>query len=256
MAFGLEPDGSTQKSHRLPLLPLGLTSRVPLESAWLRSVAVQALRETAFILPWGLSALRRFQSRAATCAGSSTIRLCSALGVSHPLDALLRPKPFRPCFMPVTPLSFCLQRVSPPSDRFASRRSNPSCRFPAAPTIVRTLRFDRRTALQPRLQGSEPSGDPCRPASPVSRSAEADPLLAFAPPGISPFGTRPRASTGSPLMGFGSPPTGEPAVVLPALQSLKEPKVGLPLSSAAVPPEVSVLVVPPPKQRFVSDPRG
>ena len=139
MAFGLEPDGSTQKSIRLPLLPLGLTSRVPLESALPRSLALQASPRTASILPWGSVALRRFQSRAATCTGLSTTRLSSALGVSHPLDALLRSKPSRPCFMPVTPLSFCLQRVSPPFDRFASRRSNPSCRFPATPTIASDL---------------------------------------------------------------------------------------------------------------------
>jgi hypothetical protein len=41
-------------------------------------------------------------------------RLCSAPRVSHPLDASLRLQPVRPCFMPVTPLGFCLQRVSPP----------------------------------------------------------------------------------------------------------------------------------------------
>jgi hypothetical protein len=136
VAFGLEPDGSTQKSIRLPLLPLGLTSRVPLESALPRPLALQASPRTASILPWGCVALRRFQSRAATYTGLSNTRLSSALGVSHPLDALLRSKPSRPCFMPVTPLSFCLQRVSPPFDRFASRRSNPSCRLPATPTIA------------------------------------------------------------------------------------------------------------------------
>ena len=39
-------------------------------------------------------------------------RLCSAFRLSQPLDALLRPQPFRPCFMPVTPLGFDLQRFS------------------------------------------------------------------------------------------------------------------------------------------------
>jgi hypothetical protein len=171
-----------------------------------RFSAMRTPPRIASSLPWGFVALRRFQSRAATNIGPSTTRLSSALGVSHPLDALLRPKPSRPCFMPVTPLSFDLQRVSPPLDRSASRRPNPSCRFPAARSVDR----NRPRALQPRLQGSKPSGDPCRTAIPVSRFAGADPLLAFAPSGISPFGTRSRASTESPLMGFGSPPIRRP----------------------------------------------
>jgi hypothetical protein len=41
-------------------------------------------------------------------------RLCSAFRLSQPLDALLRLQPFRPCFMPVTPLGFDLQRFSLP----------------------------------------------------------------------------------------------------------------------------------------------
>jgi hypothetical protein len=38
-------------------------------------------------------------------------RLCSAFGFSQPLDALLLPKPLRPCFMPVTLMGFALQRL-------------------------------------------------------------------------------------------------------------------------------------------------
>ena len=41
-------------------------------------------------------------------------RLCCAFRFSQPLDALLRPQPFRPCFMPVTPLGFGFQRFSLP----------------------------------------------------------------------------------------------------------------------------------------------
>jgi hypothetical protein len=41
-------------------------------------------------------------------------QLCCTFRVSHPLGALFRSVPFRPCFMPVTPLGFCrLQRFSP-----------------------------------------------------------------------------------------------------------------------------------------------
>jgi hypothetical protein len=39
-------------------------------------------------------------------------RLCCAFRLSQPLDALFRPQPIRPCFMPVTPLGFCFQRFS------------------------------------------------------------------------------------------------------------------------------------------------
>jgi len=41
-------------------------------------------------------------------------RLCSASRFFRPLDALLHLQPFRPCFMPVTPLGFDLQRFSLP----------------------------------------------------------------------------------------------------------------------------------------------
>jgi hypothetical protein len=39
-------------------------------------------------------------------------RLCCTCRLSQPLGALFRPKPFRPCFMPVTLLGF------PPSEVF------------------------------------------------------------------------------------------------------------------------------------------
>ena len=53
-------------------------------------------------------------------------RLCCAFRFSQPLDALFRPQPLRPCFMPVTPLGFGFQRFSLPG-------SGP--RLSAAPTL-------------------------------------------------------------------------------------------------------------------------
>jgi hypothetical protein len=52
-------------------------------------------------------------------AGSDLYRGClprlrGVLGLSRPLDALLHPSPFRPCFMPVTPLGFPLSEGFPP----------------------------------------------------------------------------------------------------------------------------------------------
>lgn len=40
-------------------------------------------------------------------------RLRGVLGLPRPLDAFLRPSPFRPSFMPVAPLSFALPEVFP-----------------------------------------------------------------------------------------------------------------------------------------------
>ena len=38
--------------------------------------------------------------------------LCCAFRLSQPLGALFHPRPFRPCFVSVTPLNFHLQRLS------------------------------------------------------------------------------------------------------------------------------------------------
>ena len=43
--------------------------------------------------------------------------LCCAYRLFQPLDALFLPKPVRPCFVPVTPMGFPLQRFSPPRGR-------------------------------------------------------------------------------------------------------------------------------------------
>jgi hypothetical protein len=44
---------------------------------------------------------------------STQLRLCSAFRLSQPLDALLRPRPFRPCFVPVTLMGFGPSEVFP-----------------------------------------------------------------------------------------------------------------------------------------------
>jgi len=49
--------------------------------------------------------------------------LCCAFRFSQPLDALFRPQPFQPCFMPVTPSSFRFQRFPLPGS--GSRLSAP-----------------------------------------------------------------------------------------------------------------------------------
>jgi hypothetical protein len=59
-------------------------------------------------------------------------RLCCAFRFSQPLDALFRPQPFQPCFMPVAPLGFRFQRFSLPGSGTASRRFLPFVPFQAA----------------------------------------------------------------------------------------------------------------------------
>lgn len=53
-------------------------------------------------------------------------RLCSVLRLSQPLNALLPPNPLRPCFMPLAPMGFSLQRFPLAKSRGAFRRPLPS----------------------------------------------------------------------------------------------------------------------------------
>jgi hypothetical protein len=91
-------------------------------------------------------------------------RLCNAFRVSHPLDALLRLLPLRPCFMPVTPLGFHFQRVPPPGSR------PPFDVLALLAVSYQWLSNIRAEALlsspaEPRLQGFAHPGGPFPPAS-------------------------------------------------------------------------------------------
>jgi hypothetical protein len=82
-----------------------------------------------------------FEATGSDLHRSYQLRLCSAFRLSQPLDALLRPQPFRLCFMPVTLMGFTPSEVcSPPVAGPASPRArpkasachdepSPSCRF-------------------------------------------------------------------------------------------------------------------------------
>jgi hypothetical protein len=54
-----------------------------------------------------------FEATSSDLHRSYRLRLCSAFRLSQPLDALLRSKPFRPCFMPVTLMGFAPSEVFP-----------------------------------------------------------------------------------------------------------------------------------------------
>jgi hypothetical protein len=124
-------------------------------------------------------------------AGSDSRRGClprlrGVLGFSQPLDALLRPSPLRPCFMPVTPLGFSLSEVCPsPVASRASRRRLPLMPFhiDSAPSSARTT-----VSSESRLQGFEhpQSPFPTGRCYPIVR--QADPLLALTSPRSSPRG--------------------------------------------------------------------
>jgi hypothetical protein len=63
-------------------------------------------------------------------------RLCCAFRLSQPPDALFRPQPLRPCFMPVTSLGFRFQRVPLPGSGCVSRRDLPSLPFRSDPSTT------------------------------------------------------------------------------------------------------------------------
>jgi len=148
-------------------------------------------------------------------------RLCSAFRLSQPLDALLRPQPFRPCFVPVTPLSFRFQRFSLPGSEL--RLSPESSLHAVVHDWVR--RLPGRSLTQPRLRGFAHPGNPYRKAG-ITRCLPADPLLAFTSPRYTPTRPWPRASTKPPLMGLYIAPDGCPSIAMLTLQSFKEPRGG------------------------------
>jgi hypothetical protein len=165
-------------------------------------------------------------------------RLCSAFGLSQPLDAFLLPNPFRLCFTPVTLLGFALQRLSPlasrpclsapsappdvlvgesfvdlpahpPEGRSTASSTNPA---PKCAPLVTDLRdspglrrgpagdSSARTRLARAFRGSNLTRDPfIRPAM-VSRTTGADPLLGFQPSRVLPLPATTRPKPRSPPM--------------------------------------------------------
>jgi hypothetical protein len=164
-------------------------------------------------------------------------RLCCAFRFSQPLDALIPPLPFRPCFMPVTPLSFCLQRIPPSDSRNASRR-----RLPLLPLrVVRKqypVPFVRRRLsrhTRARLQGLNAFGRSvrCGRCYPVTAGR--------ASPGLSPSEGFPLRASAScfhrpTFLGFDMTPKSKDLVTMSALQSFKEPGDWLASFESCLPP--------------------
>jgi hypothetical protein len=91
--------------------------------------------------------------------------LCCAFRFSQPLDALFRPRPLQPCFMPVTPLGFRFQRFSlsgsgrrlstPPSLRAVSndRHATPARMVTSRPATTRVYAPGESVPTGPVLPG-------------------------------------------------------------------------------------------------------
>ena len=116
-------------------------------------------------------------------------RLRNALRLSQPLDASLHPQPFPPCFMRVTPLSFCFQRFSLP-DREVHLT------VPSAPHAISHLApRDRQAGIRdvvPWLQGIARPRSPyhqarCYPWYGDRSSPSLLPLRGFHPSGLGPM---------------------------------------------------------------------
>jgi hypothetical protein len=104
--------------------------------------------------------------------------LCCAFRVSHPLDALFRLQPLRPCFMPVTPLGLHSQRVPLSGSGRTSRRDLPPLPFPRGSPLpsarMTTKRTDDYEGLRIRRVRSQQGGvtrDPLAVPLPVLTSS-------------------------------------------------------------------------------------
>jgi len=147
--------------------------------------------------------------------------------LSQPLDVFFRPRPVWPCFMPVTLLGLVSQRfplpdsgarltLSPCGSSFTTHASlrvvcpAGSCPKTARARLVATSRVCAlgesvlRGPVLPGIHGS------CLSQTCLSEVSSLRPWL--------------RASTVPPLMGFGTSPDGCPPFVVPALQSVNEPR--------------------------------
>ena len=104
---------------------LHLASRVRSENACPRTPAPRTAQASTGCPPVRFCGSTTFTVKGSDQHQAYRTWLCCAHRLSQPLDASFRLKPLRPCFIPVTPLSFCLQRIPPSDSRHASRRALP-----------------------------------------------------------------------------------------------------------------------------------
>jgi hypothetical protein len=165
------------------------------------------------VLPWDFFALRRIKIGAATSTGDSMSRLCNAFRFSQPLDALLRSKPFQPCFMLVAPMGFNLQR------------------FPLRGSVHRLsaihvlLAVSPVTSHKPRLRGFLASVESVAPSSALSVTWRS--IRSWPSPlrGLYLFGLGSSNDSGTSFLGLRRGARRPKPPITPfALQSFREPK--------------------------------
>lgn len=140
-------------------------------------------------------------------------RLCNAFRFSQPPDALLRSKPFQPCFMLVAPMGFNLQRFP----LRGSVRRLPATHVLRAVSLV--------TSHKPRLRGFCASVESVAP-HPVLPEAWR-PIRSWPSPlrGLHLFGLGSRNDPGTSFLGLQrGARRPKPSITTSALQSFREPK--------------------------------
>jgi hypothetical protein len=147
---------------------------------------------------------------------------------SQPLGALLPPRPARACFIPIALLGFLPFRGFPPLEaaRLSARR----------PLVM--------SGRSLHLQGFDPPADPCSHQAPVKVSDGRSSLELHPLQGVPPTCDGARVERVLPSCGLGSDPTANSRVEPFHFRVSFDRWIGLPLSSAADPPEVLVLVSP------------
>jgi len=167
-----------------PLMPLASRSELLTRTY----PTVRSARAVGAVTPsHGVSRPTTHEARGSDYHRVCLARLRCAFRFSQPLDAFFRLQPFRPCFVPVAPLGFRLQRFSPrgseillPVDPCPPRRYAPASEDLRAPDPE-----DLRTRAI-RFSGHG-----------VSRVPEPVPLLALFPPRYHPRRSRPPRRRGN-----------------------------------------------------------
>jgi hypothetical protein len=179
---------------------------MPLSNSWASRAQPDILLErftlSALLLSWRLGPARagfcfpvqkltlvRFSAPLAHWHGDSTnirrgyhTRLRSALRFSQPPSAFFFPKPFRPCFMPVTLLGFAPTELFPCRSPIRLSTPAPLLTLPEWPAqrLPRQAMTDDWRSTRPAT-GVSPSGKAVRRAASVSSLTVADALLVFPP---------------------------------------------------------------------------
>jgi hypothetical protein len=136
----------------------------------------------------GFGTLRRLRKQAATNTELASPGCATPSGFLSLLALHSASQPFPPCFMRVTPLGFCLRRVSLPSSGDHLTAPLPFMPFPVGPSTPASWKTNAST---PRLQGIAQPESPyrrrrCYPRTNGRSSLSLFPLRGFHPSSLGP----------------------------------------------------------------------